>query len=184
MAFVPQRQPVQKLTPIRYSMRTSARLASIVVLAAATTFGTLALAGAADAATAPISLGVCVKPHSRPKIIVLAVDGSGAVTGYSHGGHVGYQTGPKADLHWTTWTSSEGVTNGYLWMDDGYPSVGGGTFYAVPTRVRVWRPVDGIFTRLTITPHGSGSFHPNRYWKNPKAVTYRAEACSGGMWNW
>ncbi len=86
----------------------------------------------AYATRTPVSRGVCQGAKTRPKIIVLAVDGSGALSGYSHHGHVGYSPGPTANLHWSTWTSGEGYASGYLWLDDGYPSIGAGSFYAVP----------------------------------------------------
>jgi len=132
----------------------------------------------------PVSTGLCQDPKTRPKIIVLAVDGSGALSGYSHHGHVGYTPGPTANLHWTVWTSTQGRASGYLWVDDGYPSIGGGTFYAVRASIRVWRPVGGVFTRLTITPHGSATFHPNKYWGIPKPMTLSAQSCSHGTWSW
>ena len=143
--------------------RVGATAVAVVVLLC----GAVGLADVARAAEAPVSRGVCQAPKIRPKIIVLSVDGSGALSGYSHNGHVGYSPGPTANLHWTTWTSSQGRAFGYLWVDDGYPSVGGGTYYAVRASIRVWRPVGAVFTRLMITPHGSATFHPNRYWVNP-----------------
>jgi hypothetical protein len=143
-----------------------------------------ALAQVASAAQVPVSRGICKAPKIRPKIIVLAVDGSSALSGYSDDGHVGYNPGPAANLQWTTWTSQQGRASGYLWVDNGYPSIGGGTYYAVPASIRVWRPVEGVFTRLTITPHGSGSFHPNKYWVNPTTVTYAAQNCGGSTWSW
>ena len=142
------------------------------------------VAQVASAAEVPVSRGVCRAPKTRPKIIVLAADGSGALSGYSHHGHVSYSTGPRADLHWKTWTSRQARTSGYLWVDDGHPSVGAGTYYALPATVRLWRPVQGVFMRLRITPHGSASFHPNKYWVNPKRVTYRAQSCGSGTWSW
>jgi hypothetical protein len=144
----------------------------------------VAFAQVASAAEVPVRRGVCQAPKIRPKIIVLAVDGSGALSGYSHDGHVGYSPGPTANLRWKTWTSRQGRASGYLWVDDGYPSIGGGTYYAVPASIRVWRPVHGVFTRLRITPHGSAAFHPNKYWVNPKAVTYGAQNCGRGTWSW
>jgi hypothetical protein len=160
--------------------RVGAGAIAIVVLMG----GAVAVAHVAYAAEAPVSRGVCQGPKSRPKIIELAVDGSGALSGYSHHGQVGYSPGPTANLHWTVWTSTEGRASGYLWVDDGYPSVGGGTFYAVPVSIRVWRPVGGVFTRLRITPHGSARFHPNKYWVNPKPMIASAQSCSHGTWSW
>jgi hypothetical protein len=146
--------------------------------------GSAAMAHMAYAATSPVSRGVCRVPKNRPKIIVLAVDGSAALSGYSHRGHVGYSPGPRANLRWTTWTSKQARASGYLWVDDGYPSVGGGSFYAVRASIRVWRPIGGVFTRLRIMPHGSAAFHPNRYWRNPKSVTYDAQGCGSKTWSW
>ena len=160
--------------------RAGATATAIVVLMC----GAVGLADVAYAAEAPVSRGVCQAPKTRPKIIVLATDGSGALSGYSHRGHVGYSPGPTANLHWTTWTSRQGRTSGSLWVDDGYPSIGGGIFYAVRATIRVWRPVDGVFTRLRITPHGSATFHPNKYWVNPKPMTYNAQNCGHGTWSW
>ncbi len=157
-----------------------ATAAALLVLMAAVA----AVAQVAYAAKVPVSRGVCQAPKRRPKIIVLAVDGSGALSGYSHHGHVGYSPGPTANLHWKTWTPRQGRASGYLWVDDGYPSIGGGTYYAVPASIRVWRPVRGVFTRLRITPHGSAAFHPNKYWVDPKPVTYRAQSCGQGTWSW
>lgn len=160
--------------------RSGATAAAIVLVMG----GAVALAHVAYAAKAPVSRGVCQAPKTRPKIIVLATDGSGALSGYSDHGHVSYSPGPRANLHWTTWTSRQARASGYLWVDDGYPSIGGGTFYAVRASIRVSRPVDGVFTRLRIAPHGSATFHPNKYWVNPKPVTYSAQSCRQGTWSW
>jgi hypothetical protein len=159
---------------------------TLITAASTAALATIALGSAqvASASEVPVSRGVCQAPKVRPKIIVLAVDGSAALSGYSHDGHVGYTPGPTADLHWTTWTSRQGRASGYLWVDDGYPSIGGGTYYAVPASIHVWRPVQGVFTRLTITPHGSARFHPDPYWVNPKTVKYTAANCGSATWSW
>ena len=162
---------------MRRTLITAASTAALVAVAVAS-------AQVASAAEVPVSRGVCQAPKIRPKIIVLAADGSAALSGYSHDGHVGYNPGPTANLHWKTWTSRQGRASGYLWVDDGYPSVGGGTYYAVPASILVWRPVHGVFTRLTITPHGAANFHPNKYWVEPKTVTYTAQSCGSGAWSW
>lgn len=162
---------------MRRTLITAAGTAALATVA-------VALPQVASAGEVPVSRGVCQAPKVQPKIIVLATDGSGALSGYSHDGHVGYSPGPTANLHWKTWTPSQGRASGYLWVDDGYPSIGGGTYYAVPASIRVWRPVQGVFTRLTITPHGSATFHPDKYWVNPKTVTYGAQDCGSGTWSW
>lgn len=100
--------------------RVGATATAIVVLMC----GAVGLADVAYAAKTPVSRGVCQAPKTRPKIIVLATDGSGVLSGYSHRGHVGYSPGPTANLDWTTWTSRQGRASGYLWVDDGYPSIG------------------------------------------------------------
>ncbi len=129
--------------------------------------------------TAPVTLGLCVAPKVRPDYIDLAVDGSGALSGYSHDGHVPYdgpdRTAMAANLRWATWTARQATTaNAYLWVDSDIP-IGTGTFHATPVSVKFWRPVHGVFTRMTITPRGSSSF---------RRETDHAEDCGKGTWSW
>lgn len=177
----------------RVVCRVITRFAGAVALAC--TVGDAALTSSAlgaassdprSAVQTPVTRGVCHAPKTRPGAVTLATDGSGVLAGFSHHGHVRYSHGgPAANLHWTSWTATEGRASGYLWVDDGDPSIGTGTFYAVPASIRVWRPVGGVFTRLTIVPHGSPSFHPNKDWVNPKPVTYHAQRCGKqGQWSW
>lgn len=169
--------PLSGITPGR---RTRLAVAAIAATAASLPFATSAFG-----TSAPVSRGVCQAPRSRPKLITLAVDGSGFLAGYRKPGHEGYE-GPRAPgMHWSSWTATRATAHGYEWIDDGYPSVGGGTYYAIRVDIRLWRPLDGVFTRMTVTSHAKNSFHPNAYWTNPPAQqTFKGSRCGSGTWSW
>lgn len=135
--------------------------------------------------TAAENAGVCGKTEAMPDFIDLAVDGATSLDGYKSPGHFVYDRARiPQNLQWSSWTAKVATASAYLWLDDGYPSIGTGTIYAIPAQIRLWRVRDGVFTRLSILPHGSSAFHPNRLWRTPQPRTYRATRCSNGGWGW
>ncbi len=152
---------------------------------AGATAALLLLAAPAFGTSAPVSGGVCQVPKNRPRVITLGVDGSRFFAGYRKPGHERYGSPRVPGLHWARWAATTAIAHEYEWIDDGYPSVGGGTYYAIRVDIKLWRPSDGVFTRMTVTSHAKTSFHPNPYWTNPPAhQTLRASSCGSGTWSW
>ena len=83
----------------------------------------------------------------RPASIIYTGDGSGILGGFDGSGH----GGQFGHLHWSSWTTSQALGSGAVWLDDCTPDCAGGTFHAVPAKLRAFRPSGPIFTRLTIT---------------------------------
>jgi hypothetical protein len=164
---------------------TPGRLTRLALAAVGATATLLPFAALASGTSAPVSRGICQAPKNRPKVITLAADGSGFLAGYRKPGHERYD-GPRVPgMHWSSWTATRATAHGYEWIDDGYPSVGGGTYYAIRVDIRLWRPLDGVFTRMRVIPHARKSFHPNPYWTNPPAQqAFKATSCGSGTWGW
>ena len=101
--------------------------------------------------------------------------------GYRKPGHQPYDTARIPGMRWSSWVATIATAKAYEWIDDGYPSVGGGTYYAIPVHIRLWRPRDSVFTRMTITSHTKNPSHPNPDWRNPPAQqTFKASDCCVG----
>jgi hypothetical protein len=160
-------------------------LTRVALAAVGATAASLPFATPAFGTGSPVTRGVCQAPKRTPKEITLAADGSAFLAAYRKPGHERYG-GPRVPgLRWSSWTATRATAHGYEWIDDGYPSVGGGTYYAIRVDIRLWRPLDGIFTRMRVTSHAKKSFHPNRYWTNPPAQhTFNASSCGSGTWSW
>ena len=164
---------------------TMRRLMRVALAAVGATATLLPFAAQAFGISAPVSRGVCQAPKSRPKLIILSADGSGVLGGYRKPGHQPYDTARIPGMRWSSWVATIATAKAYEWIDDGYPSVGGGTYYAIPVHIRLWRPRDGVFTRMTITSHAKKTFHPNPDWRNPPAQqTFKASNCASGGWSW
>lgn len=145
----------------------------------------LVSASVAVAARAPVTRGVCRAPRIRPGVIDLAVDGSSAIAGYRRPGHVRWATARLPRMRWSTWRARSATARAYQWISDGYPSIGGSTLYAIRVDIRLWRPIAGVFRRMTVISHARRSFRPNRFWRNPpRRRTFRAQSCGSGRWSW
>ncbi|MBO0767107.1 MAG: hypothetical protein J2O48_00340 [Solirubrobacterales bacterium] len=144
-------------------------------------FTAAALPASALATTVPVSRGLCQAPKTRPASIVLSVDGDGVLAGNGAQGQP-YSRARMGKLNWIHWGSASAVAHGYEWLDDGYPSVGGGRYYKVPASITASRPSHGVFTRLEIDAHPTRGFKPNKYWTNPPVrKIYTASKCHGGF---
>lgn len=90
-------------------------------------------------------------PHSRPFTvrpaqIVYTGDGSGVL-----GGFTGRGPFPRfGSLSWSTWTRSQALGSGAVWLDDCEPSCAGGKFDPYAVKVHAFDPREGHFTRLTL----------------------------------
>lgn len=80
----------------------------------------------------------------KPATIAYTGDGSALI-----GGKGGTIRKP-GHLRWTTYGAQEGRARGAVYVNDCEPSCADGTFGARAVRVRVFRPRDGHFTRLTL----------------------------------
>jgi hypothetical protein len=165
--------------------RTLVRTAGVALISIGATATSWALADPGLAANAPVSRGICKAAKWKPRRIVLSADGSGVLAGYKKPGHEPYSGGRIPGMRWSHWTSTSASTHAYEWIDDGYPSVGAGTYYAIPVHISLWRPRDGVFTRMRVISHARKDFHPNPDWKNPpRRQTFRASSCGSGTWSW
>lgn len=170
---------------MRFSGITLGRLMRVGLAAVGAMAALLPSAAPAFATSAPVSRGICQSPKSRPKLIILSVDGSGILGGYRKPGHERYEGMRVSGVRWSRWTATSATAHAYEWIDDGYPSVGGGTFYAIRVDIRLSRPRGGVFTRMTIISHAKKSLHPNQYWRNPPAQhTFEASRCGSDTWSW
>jgi hypothetical protein len=82
----------------------------------------------------------------RPAHIVYTGDGSGVLGGFDGSGaaHPGH-------LVWRTWTTTRARGTGAVWIDDCTPDCARGRFSPYAVEVVAFRPIDGRFTRLTLT---------------------------------
>jgi hypothetical protein len=126
---------------------------------------------AASAATMPVSTSVCTALTARPRTIGLSVDGSGFIAGYRSGPH-SWSTRDTGALRWTTWNANEGRAWGGLWLDDGVPNIAQGTMQVYHVNVHVYRPQDGMFTRMVVTTRRNVRY-------GGKRVTFQATQSAG-----
>lgn len=122
----------------------------------------------------PIRTGLTGPLQVRPYIVVLSVDGSGLLGGFS-GRHPTESTRgkPFGRLHWTTWNSTEGRASGAEWLNNCRPSCARGTYHAYKATVHVYDPGrSGVFLRMTV--------------KSRRSATYTAHYFGGygGGWGW
>lgn len=147
----------------------------------------LLAASPAVATTAPTRTGLCGGTKARPALISLAGDSDAFLSGYRAPGHMPYLDNvPIPGLRWTRWTTADAQAVGWEWIDNDHPSVGGGTYYAFPATVHLYRPRAGVFTRMTIAVQIPRSFI--RRWRGgwARRQTLSAATCtnSGGTgWN-
>jgi hypothetical protein len=145
-----------------------------------------AFAASAGATTAPIGAGVCGATKVRPPYITLATDGDSFLAGYKAPGHVPYAKAGASipGFHWTQWTASFAEGDGYRWIDNDSPSVGGGTDYAFTATVHLSRPEHGVFTRMTISARSFLDFDLKWHVGYDAHQTLVATPCSSGGYGW
>jgi hypothetical protein len=120
----------------------------------------------------------------RPSVVDFTGDGSGYLGGFT--GHRSFRRGPRATLkwvgrlRWSKWTPADGIGSGAIWLDDGIPDEARGTFHPYAVTVHVFRPRNGVFTRLAFS-----------YWVGdwPSATVrsahyYPATQYGPGYWQW
>ena len=92
----------------------------------------------------------------RPHIIGWTGDGTGYLGGFS--GHSSLRRPfPLSDfgrLRWTTYSATQGYAWGADWLNNGIPDDASGTFTPTKVNVHVYRPRNGIFTRLAFNLGG------------------------------
>jgi hypothetical protein len=86
----------------------------------------------------------------RPALITYAGDGSAFVggPGVSRASFNAHRFG---HIRWTSWTDTQAVGSGIVWLDNGIPDEASGTFYPHNVSVRASRVRSGRFTRLLLT---------------------------------
>jgi hypothetical protein len=82
----------------------------------------------------------------RPAHIGYTGDGSGVLGGFDGSGsaHPGH-------LVWSMWTTTLARASGAVWIDDCNPDCATGKFSPYAVKVVALRPINGRFTRLTLT---------------------------------
>ena len=77
-------------------------------------------------------------------------------------------------LKWASWTRTQATGSGAVWLDSCTPDCAQGKFTAHAVKVRVFRPVRGRFTRLTLRY----SYRGKRY------IDTRGIWRTGGFWSY
>jgi hypothetical protein len=148
---------------------------------------TVLTASPALATTAPTGTGVCGGTKVRPALISLATDDDAFLAGYHAPGRLPYDGNAHIPaLHWTEWATTDARASGWEWIDNDYPSVGGGMYYAFRATIHMYRPRAGVFTRMTIEAQIPPSF--NKRWRGAwsRRETLSAAGCtnsSGTGWD-
>jgi hypothetical protein len=119
-------------------------------------FYAVAFAGLTFGATAGASGGLpkllADGPHFsatwqvRPAHIVYTGDGSGVLGGFD-----GTGSAHPGRLIWSSWTTTRAQGSGAVWLDDCTPDCADGKFTPHAVKVNAFRPINGHFTRLTLT---------------------------------
>ena len=109
----------------------------------------------------------------RPYVIDFTGDGSGYLGGFD--GHPFPKAHPAyGRLRWTEYNANEGRAWGAEWADKCNPDCASGTFFtAGKIYVHVYRPRNGVFTRMTLSGADFGR----------RSVTIAAHQ-SYGAWTW
>jgi hypothetical protein len=120
------------------------------------TFSAIALGGLTSGASARVSGGppklLADGPHFsatwqvRPGHIVYTGDGSGVL-----GGLDGSGSAHPGRLVWSRWTATVARGSGAVWIDNCIPDCASGKFTPYAVNVVAFRPINGRFTRLTLT---------------------------------
>lgn len=111
----------------------------------------------------------------RPRMIGLSGDGSVFLAGArQHGRQSSSNPGWAGRIAWSSWTVTQAVGSGALWLDNCKPACVVGRFYPHPARLRAYDPQNGHFTRLwtRISYHGS--------WRTSVAKLIHTH----GFWYW
>jgi len=82
----------------------------------------------------------------RPAHIDYTGDGSGVLGGFDGGGRA-----HPGRLVWLMWTTTLARGSGAVWIDNCTPDCASGKFTSFPVKVVAFRPINGRFTRLTLT---------------------------------
>lgn len=88
----------------------------------------------------------------RPAEILYTGDGSGELGGFDGTG----KNGDVGHLRWSSWTRKRAFGTGAVWLDDCTPNCAAGRFSPHAVKVRVFRPIGVVFTRLTLSYTDAG----------------------------
>ena len=87
-------------------------------------------------------------------------------------------------MHWTTWTTHEAKATGTVWLDNCTPDCASGTFHSTLGTLVAFRPVDGRFTRATLSySYGGYRNHGTLKLHLYPGYTYQG-AFYPGYWGW
>ena len=132
-----------------------------------------ALALPAAAAAATTELWGSGEFAVRPQTVELSM------TGHEWLGRLGELGG---GIRWRTWTESRAGGIGTIWINDGIPSYGEGTFHRHSAVIKAWRVRDGHFTRLSARFRGG-----SEPWKKGKVRydwRYSLTSLGSGSYTW
>lgn len=109
----------------------------------------------------------------RPQAVAISL------TGHTGLGRLGDGRG---GITWRSWTGARATGVGTVWINDGIPSYGQGTFHRHRASIKAWRVRGGHFTRLSVRFRGGTT-----EWKPGKVrYTWRYELAplgSGFAWD-
>jgi hypothetical protein len=127
-------------------------LAAIAISAGAALTAAAASASAKAASASATGLPMVLTPGSRqqfalrPAEIDYTGDGTGVLGGFDGTGR--YPS--YGHLKWSSWTGTEALGSGAVWIDDCTPSCAAGKFSPYAIAVRAFDPAAGHFTRLRL----------------------------------
>ena len=121
------------------------RRAAIVLGVTVVLACSLALPGLAAARSPTLYTATDERFAVRPQFVIFFVTGHEAL---------GRLTDTRGEMKWRSWTDSRARGVGTLWINDGMPSYGQGTFHGHRARVQAWRVRGGHFTRLSVRFRG------------------------------
>lgn len=107
------------------------------------------IASPAVASSSEVTLATQDADHPfqiRPKLVSYTGDGTGYLAGRTTNPHHLDRDG----LNWGSWKATWGFAHGYAWINNCRPSCANGHFFKHRAGVRVRRPRNGHFTRMTI----------------------------------
>ena len=133
---------------------TGVALACAITLAASISWACSATSAAETLAVAPSELTGTGGLRVRPAVIGFTGDGTGYLGGFTGRRAVPHPSQSALQwaghLTWTKWGATEAHGHGAIWGNNGEPDDARGTFFPSAVKVRLFRVVNHVFTRLEL----------------------------------
>jgi hypothetical protein len=129
-------------------------LACAITVAASIICACTATSAAGTLPAAPTELTGNGGLSVRPAVIGFTGDGTGYLGGFTGRRAVPHPSRSAlrwaGHLSWTAWSATEAQGRGAIWLNDGEPNDARGTFRPSAVKVRLFRVVNHVFTRLEL----------------------------------